>query len=339
MDEVNEKQELSVLKLLVSLAVSAALLWFVFRSVDFDELLERLISLDLVFVLGALIGMALVQAFRAWRFAYLVRPLAPNSQPALIRIAHLGMFLIMFMPLRLGELARPYLMKRELKIPLTSGLGAAALERTMDGLCVVLLFFIGISALDPSIEVPDLLHQAGWMTLGIFGSVLTVIVVSLVAQQQVERFMTLCFRPLPESVQQKLFELYRGVIDGFRTLPDFSSALTVIGSTLVIWLLNALAFFSAVKAFGWTLGFSSGLLLVCILVIAIMIPAGPGFLGTYQAAMTLGLGLWGVSETDAAAYGLVVYPLSLLVVVGFGAFGYWSKPTARKKTSAVQEVA
>ena len=55
----------------------------------------------------------------------------------------MGMFLIMFMPLRLGELARPYLMKRELAIPLTSGLGAAALERALDGLCVALFFLWG----------------------------------------------------------------------------------------------------------------------------------------------------------------------------------------------------
>ena len=287
-------------------------------------------GLDLTFVAGALVGMVLVQALRAWRFAYLVRPLAPSSQRALLRIAHVGMFLIMFMPLRLGELARPYLMKRELKIPLASGLGAAALERTMDGLCVALLFFIGIWTLDPSIAVPDLLHQAGWMTLGLFGGVLTVILLSLAAQDHVESLMTVCFRPLTDGLQEKLLALYRGVIDGFRTLPDFSTALTVIGSTLSIWLLNALAFFSAVKAFGWELGFSTGLLLVCILVIAIMIPAGPGFLGTYQAAMTLGLGLWGISETDAAAYGLVVYPLSLLVVVAFGALGFWSSPSNKR---------
>ena len=49
------------------------------------------------------------------------------------------MFLMMFMPLRLGELARPYLMRRKLGVALSSGLGAAALERTLDGLCVALL--------------------------------------------------------------------------------------------------------------------------------------------------------------------------------------------------------
>ena len=326
METTHQRRKLSYGKLLLSLGVSVALLWFVFRSVDIAQLLERLASLELVFVLGSLGGMVVVQALRAWRFAYLVRPIAPDSHRALICIGHMGMFLIMFMPLRLGELARPYLMKRELAIPLTSGLGAAALERALDGLCVALFFFVGIWSLEGTIDVPPLLYQAGWMTLGIFGSVLAVVIFSLVAQGQVERLFTFCFRPLPPGLQEKLFVLYRGVIDGFRTLPDLRSAVTVVSSTLIIWLMNALAFYSAIKAFGWSLGFSSGLLLVCILVIAIMIPAGPGFLGTYQAAMTLGLGLWGIGETDAAAYGLVVYPLSVLVVVSFGALGFWSSP-------------
>ena len=331
METKDQRRKLSYGKLLISLGVSLALLWFVFRSVDLAQLLERIVSLELVFVLGALVGMVVVQALRAWRFAYLVRPIAPDAHQALIRIGHMGMFLIMFMPLRLGELARPYLMKRDLAIPLTSGLGAAALERALDGLCVALFFFVGVWSLDGTIDVPPLLYQAGWMTLGLFGSVLAVVIFSLVAQGQVEQILRFCFRPLPRGVQEKLFSLYRGVIDGFRTLPDLQSALTVVGSTIVIWLMNALAFYSAIKAFGWSLGFASGLLLVCILVIAIMIPAGPGFLGTYQAAMTLGLGLWGISETDAAAYGLVVYPLSLLVVVAFGAFGFWSRPAAPPK--------
>ena len=74
-------------------------------------------------VVGVLLTIAGFQMLRAWRFAYLVRPLAPNHQVALVRIGHLGMFLMMFMPLRLGELARPYLMRRKLGVALSSGLG------------------------------------------------------------------------------------------------------------------------------------------------------------------------------------------------------------------------
>ena len=172
--------------------------------------------------------------------------------------------------------------------------------------------------------VPELLENAGWMTLALFGGILLGIVASLVAQPQVTEALSFCLRPLPQSVREKVLMLHRGVMDGFKTLPDFKSASVVIGVTVVIWLMNALVFYLALRAFGWSLGFETGVLLACILVLAIMIPAGPGFLGTYQAALTLGLSLWGVSETDAAAYGLVVYPLTLLVVSSFGAYGYWA---------------
>ena len=323
-DEESQPTRISIGKLSVSLAVSVGLLWFVFRSVDFALLVERLTTLQPLMVVGVLLTIAGFQMLRAWRFAYLVRPLAPNHQVALVRIGHLGMFLMMFMPLRLGELARPYLMRRKLGVALSSGLGAAALERTLDGLCVALLFFLGIASLESSIVVPELLENAGWMTLALFGGILLGIVASVGAQPQVTEALSFCLRPLPQSVREKVLTLHRGVMDGFKTLPDFKSASVVIGVTVVIWLMNALVFYLALRAFGWSLGFETGVLLACILVLAIMIPAGPGFLGTYQAALTLGLSLWGVSETDAAAYGLVVYPLTLLVVSSFGAYGYWA---------------
>ena len=48
-------------------------------------------------------------------------------------------------------------------------------------------------------------------------------------------------RPLPMSVREKALMLHRGVMDGFKTLPDLKSASVVIGVTIVIWLMNALS--------------------------------------------------------------------------------------------------
>ena len=147
------------------------------------------------------------------------------------------------------------------------------------------------------------------------------IVSSLVAQEQVRAALAFCVRPLPTSVREKVLMLHRGVMDGFKTLPDLKSASVVIGVTIVIWLMNALVFYLALKAFGWSLGFETGVLLACILVLAIMIPAGPGFSRNLSSGVDLGAESLGVSETDAAAYGLVVYPLTLMVVSSFGAYG------------------
>lgn len=320
--EAAEKPGFSAVELLVSIALSGAFLWFAFDKVDAELLITRLQTLELGYVVAAVVATIGVQVLRAWRFARLMRPLAPNARLELLSIAHVGMFLIMFMPLRLGELARPYLLKRELAVPLSSGLGGAALERSLDGLCVALLFFIGTIFLGDQVEIPTLVKQAGWMTLALFSGFMVIIIFSLRTQSQVEKLIGVVTRLLPKAFERKAFAIYRGVVDGFRTLPDLRSGAIVVGLTVSVWLLNAFAFYSALLAFDWTFGFGAGLLLACILVIAIMIPAGPGFLGTYQAAMTMGLSLWGIGETDAAAYGLVVYPISLVVVVGFGAFGF-----------------
>jgi uncharacterized membrane protein YbhN (UPF0104 family) len=49
-----------------------------------------------------------------------------------------------------------------------------------------------------------------------------------------------------------------------------------------------------------------------------MITAGPGFIGTFQASIIWGLGLFHVDRNVALAYSLVNHALGASVTIGFG---------------------
>jgi uncharacterized membrane protein YbhN (UPF0104 family) len=55
-----------------------------------------------------------------------------------------------------------------------------------------------------------------------------------------------------------------------------------------------------------------------VLVIGVMIPAGPGLLGTYQAAIMAGLSIYHVDKNVSAALSVVAYLGNLGVIVAFG---------------------
>src|SRR5690606_1856733 len=113
------------LKLVLSLGSSGLFLWLAFRNVDITLAWQQMSQVRPGYVLGYLGCMVLIQLVRIYRWELLIRPFAVLSSKASFRISALGLMLILVLPLRLGELARPYLVKQETGAPMSSSLGAA----------------------------------------------------------------------------------------------------------------------------------------------------------------------------------------------------------------------
>jgi hypothetical protein len=73
--------------------------------------------------------------------------------------------------------------------------------------------------------------------------------------------------------------------------------------------------------FGFHLGLVASCTLLGALVVGVMIPAGPGMVGTFQGAVVLGLGLFASRATVAThgvAYANVLWAAQLVFQVGVG---------------------
>ncbi|MEO1483018.1 MAG: lysylphosphatidylglycerol synthase transmembrane domain-containing protein [Myxococcota bacterium] len=308
----------NAIRLTIALAVSAGLLWFAFRNVEWPRMLEVVRSVDPVMVLAFFASQLLIQCFRILRWDILIRPFATVSKPALFRIGGLGQMLIVLLPLRLGEFARPYLLKKETGAPLSSGLGSVVIERAIDGLLVTLLFFVGTTALGDAYAVPPALQGAAYLALAIFAGATLVSAAALMTQGWVPDLIERIGRPISAGLTEKAVGMLRTFVDGLRALPNLSSVLGFFLWTVAYWVANALGMYALALGFGWELPLVAGFLLVSILVIGIMVPAGPGFIGPFQVSIVLGLGVFGIGETEAAAYAMVAFPLTLISVLVYG---------------------
>jgi uncharacterized protein (TIRG00374 family) len=305
-------------RLLLSLACSALFLWLAFRHVDLSQVAQTLRHVSLGYVALYVVALMLIQVCRSLRWEVLVRPFAPLSQRTAFKVSNVGNMLIMLLPLRLGELSRPYLMKKISQASFTSTMGAVAVERIVDGLLVTLLFFMTTWFLGPEHVVPSSLRIGAFLALGVFGGATVGVVLALVSHTLATRLLRRLLEPLSAGLCNKVVALLDAFVAGLRALPNLRAVLALVFWTLAYWAANGLGLWSLMLGFGWSLPPSAGFTLVCVLVIFIMMPAGPGFLGTYQSAINTGLAIFGVGQSEAAAYGVVAYPLNLLVVVGFG---------------------
>jgi uncharacterized protein (TIRG00374 family) len=109
-------------------------------------------------------------------------------------------------------------------------------------------------------------------------------------------------------------------------MPTGSGELTgLILSSLVIWGTAAWPIDLVLKAFNIQLPFTAALFILVFLVFAVMVPASPGFIGTYHAACMYGLMAFAISKEQALSVAIVVHAISFFPVILFGFFFLWKE--------------
>ena len=303
---------------LLAMGLSVLLLFLTFRKVDLPATIDLLKQVRWTYVGLCIFLMILAQLVRTYRWNLLVRPFANLSTMTLFRVANLGSALILLLPFRLGDLARPCLMKNEANVPMSAGFGAVLVERTIDGLFIVFIYFLATFDLPQEYAISPYLKYSAFVAAAIFGTLLGLIAIALFSQTLVTRIIERIGTRISPRLTGLAIELVSKFVNGLRSLPNLKSLAGLFILTALYFCLNAMCFYAVMLAFGWSLPIICAFLLMCVITLGTMVPAGPGHLGTYQAAVVIGLSIFGVGSTEATAYGLVIYPLTVLVIVGCG---------------------
>lgn len=298
--------------------MSLGFLYWAFADIDHHALWAAIKHVHPSGVIVYLLALAITQVTRAVRWGILVRPFAPMTNREIWQVSNLGNMLIMLLPLRLGELARPYMMRSLCGASMSAGMGAAVIERVLDGLLVTLLFF-GATWLQRDTAVISAPLQTGAeVALLIFVAAVVLLVLTVRARGLVQACVAQTIGRVSPGLQGRVTAMLQAFIVGLKALPDIRTTFGVIGWTLAYWAANALGLWALMQAFGCSLPPIAGFTVVCVLVIGVMIPAGPGLLGTYQAALIAGLGIYHIDKNVAAALSVVAYLGNLGVIVCFG---------------------
>ena len=319
------------LQLTLSIAVSVVLVWYAVRAVDFARVVEILGHANYGWAAMAVLCAVIIQYARVWRFGYLVRPFARPDFAALFRIGNIGMFAVFALPIRLGEFVRPFMIKREYGVSMSAGLGSVAAERVIDGLCVTLGFFILTRS---GFALPPALAEAGIGALLVFAGAAFALGVVLFGHEKGAGVLRRVVSIASPRVADKLVGMLVSFADGLRALTDLRILGAYMFFTLVFWFLTGVANYVLFLALGIPLSFPLAFVMTALTVIALMLPAGPGMIGTVQAAVVWGLGLLGVDSSLAFAYAMLMYLAGNTVTVGFG---LWSLVRAHVSMSSLVE--
>lgn len=287
----------------------------------------RVRGIDWLWVLPYLAAFAVIHLTRILRFGVLLRPLARLSLWRLTLVSSVGYMAIIVLPLRLGEFVRPYLVSED-GVSFSGALGACVVERVLDGLAVCGLLFGSVAiAAAAGVTIPPSIYVAGGVAATVFTGTLFVLLFARWKRDATLRLLRALGDPISKRLTDTLLGLVDGFLDGVASLPNRRLVAATFGLTVMYWGANILGHWFLLQAAGVVgptgqdLLLSNAAAIMAILAIGIILPAGPGFAGNFEAAARLGLSPFVTAEvllTRGAAWTLLIHSITLLLQAGIG---------------------
>lgn len=277
------------------------------------------------FVFGVLLHMLARHA----RCHLMLVPLGPIRLRTTLTINAIGLAAITLLPFRLGEFARPAMLRERGRFSALAVAGTVAAERILDGVGYSALLLVSLAFTSPRSPLPDRIgdlpvpaalvpHAARTVAL-VFALAFVAMVLfyrfRAEARLGIERLLGAISKPLGVRVAEALARVSDGLkflVDMRRSLPYL--VLTCVAILLHVWAIERLA--TALGIVEVTL-LEAGVLLG-ILSIAFAMPNAPGYFGTIQLALYAGLTMFVSPEKvvrEGAAMVFLFYVVYLAIVL------------------------
>lgn len=323
--------------LALSLAVSGGFLYLAFRGVPLAGLRAAFGRVEPAWLGLAVAVSLLIMLCRTWRWQLELRPLAHVPYGRLWAITAVAYMAINLLPVRLGEVARPWLLSRRSSVSFANVVGNLVVEKTMDALVTLCYILAGLA----TIESLPAWVRTGAKVPAAAAAVLVALALLLYWRGEafVDRWL---LHRLPARFGAGVQRVIGAIVAGMRVLPNPRLVLAVFAVSLLLWFLPILSSYIMIRAFDLAVPFSAAVVVFIFIGLGTALPNVPGMLGPYQYACILALGLFGVDQVDALAYGLVLNAVQFLTLLAQGLialpFAGLSRAELRRATAELRTV-
>jgi uncharacterized protein (TIRG00374 family) len=304
-------------KFWVGAAVSLVFLAVAFRGLDFEHFWQALREANYWWLLPG-IGVYFVTVWvRTWRWHTMLEHLKPIPTVRLFPVVVIGYMGNNVYPLRAGEVLRSYVLRRNEGVPMSASLATVVLERLFDGLVMLLFVFVTL----PFAPMPPVFR---WLVIAcsvLFGAALVVFMLIAARPERMGRFYAyLVDRLLPVPWRPAVHGLFDRFIEGLQSLRSPREMLTILLTTVLIWLGETLKYWFVMHAFPFTVPFTVLMLMTAVVNLFTTIPSTPGYVGTFDAPGIATLTQFGVPQAIASGYTVVLHVALWLPITALGLF-------------------
>ncbi len=317
----------------IGILVSAVFLYLSVRKVDLNEMKTALDQANYLLVLPSAI--LLISSFwvRAYRWQILLAPVKWIPTKILFAATMIGFMANNVLPARLGEFIRADAIGRLSSVNRSSAFATIVIERLFDGMILV-LFLASTLALP---TFPDWIRHGGTAAMGLYLVLILFLYLLHIRTDSSLAWIKFILRPLPVRISDKIINLFESFASGLHVLSQGRRMLSTSAYTLILWLFNVASVQCIVEAFHLSLPAYAPFTIIAIIALGVTLPSSPGFVGVFQAACILALSLFGIPQSTALSFSIVLHVAGYIPITAIGLVYFWKAHLSFKEFKAVSK--
>jgi uncharacterized protein (TIRG00374 family) len=325
------RRRLGSWQLWIGILFSFVFLVLALRGVDLRETGNALHRVN-VLILGAAVASFLSSAAaKAIRWQLLLSTQRAPSFSRSVSVVSVGLMVNAFLPTRLGEFARAYLMGEAEADSKVYVLGTVAVEKVADLLSLLLL----LAVLLLQMALPEWLAGPARGTAMVIAIVIPCFILLVWKKDLVLRIVERLSSLVPSAWRDWLVRQTKYGLSSLDVIRRPRLLIGLFSMSLIVWIISATTNYLVFLALGLAVPIWASLLLLAVLQVGTAIPSSPGSIGVFQYLVILTLSVFAVDKNVALGYSVVLYLVIFVPIALLGVWGLWhEKITWSKLTEA-----
>jgi len=312
-------------KVLLGLLISAIFIFLAFRGIDYKLMLAALQHANYWWLLPSVVAMFASHWLRAVRWRYFMEPIKQVDTPTLFAATMIGYYGNNVFPLRAGEVLRAYSIGKAAGVSRMASFATIIAERLIDIFSLLLLLAISVGFH----RYPTWIEKGAWVIF-IFTAASTIFMIFLMRRTaRTLHVVDRITQRLPQRVRDTVQKLLRSFLEGFGIFQKSEHFWTIAWQSVVIWLFYAATIYFTLEAFAlnakFDLPLGASFIILVMISIGIMVPAAPGYVGTFHWICQQALVLFHVSESESLSFAVIMHISNFIPVTLVGLYYYYKQ--------------
>ncbi len=351
-----------VFSLITGTLLSILTLYFAFKNVPFAELIQYLTTVNYFWIIPSIFAVVLAFLLRVIRWQIILGASRPISLPEAFHPLMIGFMANCVYPGRVGEIARPLILRAKSQVPFTTGLATVVTERVLDLLFLIFLFGLIFFRINPQDSDPiqfagyriDYKIMAdvgkGMLVLGVLLFISIVLVCCEKVRNLIETLIIrlpnlLFFLSQPQKVLLKnrlttlTSNILENIVSGFALVKSPKRIYICLLYSMFIWIFSGYSYYILAKGCpGIDLSIVEITAVMVLICFAIALPSVPGYWGLWEAGGVFALGLFGVAQKDALGFTLITHAVHIFPVILIGLVSAWVTGVSLRKLARKKNI-
>lgn len=317
-------------RLWVGLGLSVICLALAVQGIDLAQVGRALAGVQYPWLLPSAAAGVFCVWLKALRWRLLFFPQTGLPTGKLFSITMIGFVINSVLPARLGDPARAVLAAEMTGVRTAQALATVVVERLLD----VLTLLVILMAMLPFIGIPEWLwRSAALVGVASFSAFLGLLLLG----RRRERLLPLVerlARPLPFVKSRTVAEQLDHLLSGMDAFGSLTNSLSIAGYSLIVWAFSAMQIYLVQVAFALPAPPSAALLVMIVNVLGMLVPSSPGYIGVFHYLTVITLALFGIEQSLALSYAVVLHLTIFVPLVAFGVVAMWQQSLSLGRVSA-----